>query len=138
VKKRITLTLLALLVAVVAPSAYAETNVKVNVPFAFVAGSNTLPAGQYRISVVEAQHLVRIDGEGQTVMLLAQPADSGKIQEQTKLVFERVGDQTFLSKLWVSGRTDGAEIRKSRSEVNAERMSQKMNSPMGAAAGSQD
>jgi hypothetical protein len=136
--KKVTLTLFAMMAAVVALPVHAATNVKVDVPFAFVAGPNTLPAGQYRIAIGEAQHVIRIEGAEQSVVVLAQSADAGKVQPETKLVFERFGDQTFLSKVWVSGRQDGEEILKSRSEVNLERMSRKAGSPAMSTGGSQD
>ena len=37
-------------------------------------------------------------------------------QGDTKLVFNRYGDQFFLSQVWMAGRTDGQELIKTRRE----------------------
>ena len=40
-----------------------------------------------------------------------------KASEQTKLVFQRYGDQYFLSEIWMEGNKVGHQLAKSRREV---------------------
>ncbi len=67
----------------------------VKVPFAFSAGSETLPAGQYRLSIDETRHVTLADPDGGLRYLpLAIPAhSSGKAPV---LVFNLYGDSYFL------------------------------------------
>ena len=43
------------------------------------------------------------------------------IQNQTTVVFKRYDNQYFLSQVWVSGRSTGSEIYKSKQERTVER-----------------
>ena len=42
---------------------------------------------------------------------------SGRVSEQTKLVFTRYGEQYFLSEIWMAGYRAGWQVPKSRREV---------------------
>ena len=76
------------------------STVAVNVPFEFVAGGITLPAGAYRVS--------RVDGVAGLALVIHSYDDStfllptifdGAPTEDTKVKFEHVGDKNFLSKV---------------------------------------
>lgn len=94
----------------------AATNVEVNVPFGFVAGHSTLPAGQYRISIDDNRHLIFIKGIGTnpSVFLLTQPTEAPTVREDSKVVFTRRGDEYSLSGLWVAGEKSGQEVPQAR------------------------
>jgi hypothetical protein len=83
-------------------SARAEdgSSVAVTVPFQFVAGAKTMPAGRYSIArcfpEVDRGLIIRDYDTG--VFLLPIVFD-GVPAEHTKLSFERVGSQYFLSKV---------------------------------------
>jgi hypothetical protein len=72
----------------------------VKVPFEFVAGGKTLPAGTYRVSRVSPETqpglFIRSDKDG--AMLLPTVFD-GAAAEQSELSFAHVGDKYFLSKV---------------------------------------
>jgi hypothetical protein len=88
---------------------------QVTIPFAFQTGSQTLPAGMYRID--RSGYLVRLQGPAQAggylvmhVAIKSHAADHGTI------VFDRSGDKYFLRQIWTAGNTDGLECSKSRAE----------------------
>ena len=82
--------------AVFAASALATQELDVKVPFAFKAGSSTLPAGTYRITETSAG-VVLIRGEKGSVFvpkanLVPETTESGK----TSVLFNITGDKYVL------------------------------------------
>ena len=73
------------------------TDTNVNVPFAFTAGTASLPRGAYRLSTLPG-HLdaVMIRSAEQGVIMLSQPAGSTRRDTTAGVVFDRYGDQYFL------------------------------------------
>jgi hypothetical protein len=76
------------------------SRIVVNVPFDFVAGGETLPAGTYSVSRVssEAQPDLVIRSDDRSALLLPIVFD-GVPAEQAKLGFEHLGDKYFLSRV---------------------------------------
>jgi hypothetical protein len=75
--------------------------VVVSVPFGFVAGSVTLPAGEYRVSRVNpgANRELAISGYNKgTAFLIPLAFDDGPSSEP-QLSFEHVGGKYFLSRI---------------------------------------
>jgi hypothetical protein len=74
--------------------------VAVNVPFEFVAGGQTLPAGAYTVSRVSdlANPTLVIQSYDNSVSLLPLVFD-GVAADHAELSFEHVGDKYFLSKV---------------------------------------
>jgi len=74
----------------------------VNIPYNFVVGGKTLPAGAYRVSRVSDNDLHQIAissvDTGSSVLTL-----SAQVQQashfQPKITFQHAGDQNFLSKI---------------------------------------
>ena len=83
--------------------AYAEDldGAIVTVPFEFVAGGVTLPAGEYRVNRVDSngdpELAIRSYNKGGTFLLPITFA--GVADGQPKLSFEQVGDKHFLSQV---------------------------------------
>jgi len=76
--------------------------VVVNVPFEFVAGGATLPAGEYRISRVDpaVNRGLVINGFNKGgAFLLPLSFDDGPSANQPTLSFEHVGGKYFLSRV---------------------------------------
>ena len=94
----------------------AATNLEVNVPFGFVAGHSTLPAGQYEISIDDSKHLICIKSSGanSSMFLLTQPTEAATVREESKVVFTRQGGEYSLSGLWVAGEKSGQEVPQPR------------------------
>jgi hypothetical protein len=78
--------------------------VRVNVPFEFVAGGSTLPAGTYTVgrASADAHSGITIRSYGHSALALPLVVD-GTSAEQPKLSFEHVGDKYFLSKVDTPG-----------------------------------
>jgi hypothetical protein len=84
-----------------AQMAIKEPLARVDIPFAFFAGSARLPAGEYHISHPGDPYFVLIqkdDGRAQVLVYL-QPSATN-VSESSKLVFNKYGDQYFLSQVW--------------------------------------
>ena len=114
--------LLGLGMVLASASAYAQSiKLKADVPFNFVITGRTVPRGEYNIRAESDTHLLSISAAGQKPSLfLANPCLSLKGMEasqQTKLVFDRYGDQYFLSEIWMKGNRVGHQLQKSRREV---------------------
>jgi hypothetical protein len=83
----------------------------VNVPFDFVAGGETLPAGTYSVSRVapEVNRTLVIRSNDNSVFLLPIFFDGSPVSvngvsaDRTELGFEHVGDKYFLSKVETFG-----------------------------------
>ena len=90
-----------------------------NVPFEFTAGSQTLPAGKYILTVVNPasdQKVLRIRRvEGKT-MVLQMHSVFGKVQDGARLVFHRYGNQYFLTQAWTAADSIGMEAPRTRAE----------------------
>jgi hypothetical protein len=121
------LTLLVVFSALTVVSARAQSGGQfvATIPFDFYAAGKTLPAGAYlvaRSTQTSAEGLVlrRTDGRG-GVFVTTKPSQASEIQQQSKLVFHRFGDEYFLSEVWTSGRSLGRELPISRRERSLER-----------------
>jgi hypothetical protein len=75
--------------------------VRVNVPFEFVAGGTTLPAGAYSVGrlSVDAHSGIAIRGYDNSAFVLPMVV-AGTPAEQPKLSFEHVGGKYFLSEIY--------------------------------------
>jgi hypothetical protein len=75
--------------------------VVISIPFEFVAGDATLPAGQYRISRTNPgiNRDLSISGYNNGGAFLLPLSYEGVSSGEPKVTFEHVGDQYFLSKI---------------------------------------
>jgi hypothetical protein len=92
------LTLTCLLGLGISARAQDAEGVRVTIPFEFVAGGATLPAGTYTVGrlSLEAFSGIAISGYGHGAIVLPIAIDGARF-EQPKLSFEHVGDKYFLS-----------------------------------------
>jgi hypothetical protein len=115
----VTATLFLLSVIVAAQVAQAGEPMLVNIPFAFVAGDATLPAGEYRVETLEqnsAVLLIHCRDARMATFVVTNPAQAKELQSQSKLVFTRYNDRYFLSQVWKAGSIRGRQLRKSQAE----------------------
>ena len=123
-----TLFVLALLIGVGNVSAKAqalsEGTIEADVPFSFTVRETTLPAGKYilqRISKVEPLVLEIRDARGRAAVTFeAENAQANQIPRDAELVFDKVGDQYFLSQIWSSDSDLGYQLPKTRAEERLE------------------
>jgi hypothetical protein len=114
--KKITLHAGSLLVTLVlvAGFAFAQPAQKVSVPFKFMAGSSTLPAGTYYFATQASATRMEVRDASQKVVsmipVITRLAKSGKAANSTRLVFDTVGEERYLSEVWMAG-ADGFLVR---------------------------
>jgi hypothetical protein len=98
-------------------------DLKVEVPFEFHAGNTTLPAGSYVIHQVNDSNLTvmeisRADGK-RSALFNVESAQAKTTPEKTQLIFNKYGDQYFLSELFDAGDVDGTRLVPSAAEKGA-------------------
>jgi hypothetical protein len=116
--KRATLVILATL-SLAATSVVAQSRppMTVNVPFNFVAGAKTLPAGEYQVQTDGLQQLVWIRSADlkTTLNLIPNSVEDAQMNGVAALKFNRYGDRYFLSQIW-TGSNLGKELPRTRAE----------------------
>lgn len=94
-----------------------STRVVANVPFDFVANDQQYEAGKYTLASMEGPAISIHDNDtSDTRLTLTQNISKMRPAEKSVLVFHHVGDQYFLSQIWVKGRTEGRVIPESKLE----------------------
>jgi hypothetical protein len=92
----------ALAAFAVASQAQAIDQIIVNVPYEFVVGGKTLPAGTYRVNRISTSSIgeLSITGtENHAGVLLVSSDVASTNEDKPAVSFEKVGDQHFLSKI---------------------------------------
>lgn len=99
--------------------ATAQEQMAVNIPFDFVAGNKTLPAGEYYVRSADAgRTLLLVDRRDSSASAFVPTigAIAKEAQSQSKLVFNRYGDRYFLAQVWSQGYLQGRQLLKSDRE----------------------
>ena len=112
------LTALTLVAWLMVPAAQAQSiMLKADIPFDFLVGDKRLPSGQYHVKSLNPV-LTEIQSKDarSTAIALTTGMQAAKISDVGKLVFNRYGDQYFLSKIWVPSSDTGRQLPKSRFE----------------------
>ena len=122
------LIIISLLMSVGMVTTYAQigdTRVEADVPFDFIVGKTTLPAGKYEIvnpgefnpSILEIRSL-----DGRTSILCTTASvQAPRTATKSELVFNKYGDSYFLHQIWVEGEQIGDEIEPSKTEQEMEK-----------------
>ena len=126
-KKRafVTATLFVLSIIVAAQVAQADEPMLVNIPFAFVAGNVTLPAGEYRVQKLDGNSavvLIRCSDATASAMVVTHAAQAKELQTESKLIFNQYGNRYFLSQVWTAGSIRGRQLLKSPQEKEISQM----------------
>ena len=118
-----------ILVGVLGVSTQAQSStrqqLRVSIPFGFSAGNTLLPAGEYRVHVVNPAsdrsvlQIAGIDG-GSSVMVGTTDIQASS-PSKAKLTFRRYGDQYFLAQVWMSAETSGFATPNSKAEKTLRR-----------------
>lgn len=121
-------TMLSLVVVLTATSVSAQSshNLVVTIPFEFALRGKTLPPGEYIVKRVSSERpevlsVGRLNDRTTEVAVLTSNVRARITQSQSMLVFNRYGDQYFLSQIWEAGESDGRKLMKSRKERQLER-----------------
>jgi hypothetical protein len=106
----------ALATVAIAP-VFAEQPLHARIPFDFKAGVTRLQKGEYHVSFPsQSVVLIQTPDHRQSAMLLTSPRSTRTPATDGKLVFNRYGDQLFLSGVWSPGNAMGRELRQSKAE----------------------
>lgn len=114
-------TMLFATLGVASAQAQDAGNMYLTIPFDFAVAGKMLPAGEYcvRRSIAGTRSVTEFQNSKATERLYlppTHPVQSGTIQSASKLVFNRYGNQYFLSQVWIAGRTAGEELTKTSRE----------------------
>jgi hypothetical protein len=86
------------------PATAGENDLRVTVPFAFRAGTATLPAGDYVISQEPDSHFLTIGGKGGAAILVTVSQNPAGELRTSNLTFERNGKGNTLTEVQMSGK----------------------------------
>src|ERR1700688_1750074 len=75
---------------------------KVSIPFNFIVGSRTMPAGQYTVENVRPLLILK-SADGGILNVITDSIQSLNAATVGKLVFHGYGNQYFLSEVWTPG-----------------------------------
>ncbi len=99
-----------------------NTILDANIPFQFTVGNTTLPAGKYVIkpldnsgdnpNVIE----VRSTDDRMAVIFDSENASLDNAPKKSEIIFDKIGNQYFLSQIFVEGENYGAQMLESRME----------------------
>jgi len=112
------LSMASLFVLLAVGSAYADpgSEVRADVPFDFIVGNKTYPAGSYAVEYTQPQgaFLIHIaEDESRRTLLWSNTVPAQSIEDHSpKLIFNRYGDEYFLTQVWAGGVFAGRELRK--------------------------
>jgi hypothetical protein len=87
------------------------------VPFNFVVGDRTYPAGEYLFRNSESVLKITNPEQGKTEMTLSHACESLRPSANSRLVFDRMGGYFFLRQIWVAGDFHGRELPRTRTEI---------------------
>ena len=117
---RLTVVAAAVALLVLITPAFAQSaSFKVQVPFEFAVGKQTLPAGEYRVTTLTAGtlQLHRIDGPGMATFVTTY-IGGGPSEDQTpRVIFHNYSDHYFLSEVWIDDVSVGHQLFASASEM---------------------
>jgi len=117
-KRNVIGALMTLIVAfsIAVPAVQAQqTIMSANVPFAFNIGDKQVAAGTYAVREMDRATLIQSKDSKTSVLGIYNYAGPSKADE-TKLVFNKVGDHYFLAQIWTSARGQGLAVPESKVE----------------------
>ena len=99
-KRIATLVLFTIVALVTAGGARAQAHsVRARVPFAFTAGNDPLPPGNYEITTSSSGVIEIRNRDNSVAVLTTTTYNSKELRNGAKLVFSRYGSQFFLSEI---------------------------------------
>ena len=112
---------LAFVSAVVSANGQAK-QVRANIPFQFVVGDKSLPAGEYVVKPFTNSRVLNIGNRDshRSALRMTSEIIGNPSSENARLVFHRYGNRYFLAEVWM-GEQKGSQLTKSREERALER-----------------
>ena len=95
--------------------------VTATVPFAFVVGNKTLPAGKYAITVLnpssDRKALQIRSSDGQSSAIILTNGVIGTLAENSKLIFDHYDDQYVFARAQIAGESTSLAALRGKSEL---------------------
>ena len=113
------LSMAALAIVLAVPAPAQTITLKASVPFDFVVGGRTMPAGEYVLSTNGDSGVLQVmnaDKSIQAALTVTNAADGPLEGDGAYLEFNRYGGDYFLAKIWDRGTGSGRSIPMSRTE----------------------
>jgi hypothetical protein len=118
-KRTIAIAFLASTMFMALTSASAQGKSKATIPFNFRVGSALLPAGAYVIESTDSRVICFRNENGHATAMAVAMTTSGATAPATKLVFNRYGDQYFLSETLTASGESQKKFAPSKLEKSA-------------------
>jgi hypothetical protein len=109
----------ALGTAVLSANGQSTLNVRAQIPFEFVVGDQTVPAGEYSVRTISSSNralMIQNAEASISTFRLANAITPKRNKTEARLVFHRYGQNYFLREVWEGGETTGQELRESKQE----------------------
>jgi hypothetical protein len=94
--------------------------IRASIPFAFMVGGRTLPAGNYEIERVTQDQsglvIRNVNNKHEHIVFETEPMEGRRIARHNVLVFNRYGDDYFLSEVVTAGEQTDRELAPSHAE----------------------
>lgn len=116
-KKIRSLAGLAMLLTAIAASGQTSHRARVTVPFSFVAGSTTSPAGDYKVFVNQDLNVVTLTGDSSKPIMFLTISASPSAVGRSYLRFHHYGEHWFLERVAINGVAREIPIDKRVKEV---------------------
>jgi hypothetical protein len=102
-----------------------DATIRANISHSFVVNNTTLPAGTYVITVPDTTSdlnvlEIRSTNNKTAVLFDTEPVNATRIMQQSELVFDKIGDTYFLSRVFMSGDEGGNQVLKSKRQKRLE------------------
>jgi hypothetical protein len=102
-----------------------DATIRANIPHPFVVNNTTLPAGTYVITVPDTSSDLNVleirSANGKTAVLFdTEPVNVTRTMRKSELVFDKIGDTYFLSRVFMSGDEGGNQALKSKKQRRLE------------------
>ena len=95
--------------------------VRANIPFDFVIGTKTLPRGTYTVKLLNTSPnvlVIRGRDNGEVALAISNTVSAlDKEDNSPQLIFNRYGNEYFLSQVWRGASLAGKELPKSQQEL---------------------
>jgi hypothetical protein len=99
-----------------------DTIIDANIPFQFVVGKATLPAGKYTIKQMDdsedTPNVIEISSADGRVRTLfdTENASLDAAPKKSEIIFDKIGNNYFLSQIFLEGENYGVQAEESRME----------------------
>lgn len=105
------------MLALLAASAVRAESYRAEVPFDFVVGKQTLPAGVYVVDPSAYNFvLIQSSDNKQSIFSTAMNSTLAKCPDTGTLVFHRYGDHYFLTEIWTRGSASARKLPEGKRE----------------------